>query len=292
MNAGAARSVASIRRDVADWFAAEYPGVRAFRRSPHRLLAAGESSAKLRKSARRTWGLAMLPSRVWVDPVTGSVSLVKRDGWQYMGNVCPHADGCESTCIATTGHYGMGQASARVWTRVLWHRHRSLFLELLRAELDAVEDWARRESRRRHRRVTAAVRLNVIQDVDWPRWLDLGAWPHLSFYDYTKDWSRRWNDRYHLTYSVTRSTTLDQIRSAVRRGVNVAVVVRTAEDATASTFAGLPAVNGDETDDRTTDPRGVVVQLRVKRPTNGAPVSAIYAGGMVRDARGRVVTDA
>lgn len=284
----APRSVAAIRRDVADWFRFEYPNRADFGRvGGHRLLADGASSAKLRKSRyiiAATYGLAMPPSRVWIDPDTvGAASHTPRQGWQYIGNVCSWADGCEETCISSTGHYGMGQSAARTWARVLWSRNRSLFLELLHAELAAVNDKARRKARQSRRAVRFAVRLNVTSDVPWHRYVDFAAYRSLVFYDYSKDPRRAEQSPADITASVTRGWSVDDIRDRVARGVRVAVVVPTAEDATATTFAGLPAVNGDDSDARFADPAGVVVLLRVKRPTNGTDVAAIYRGGMVRD---------
>lgn len=285
LESGAPRSLVAIRADVADAIAAAFPDAPNLVRRTYRLLGSGESSAKLRKGSTVTFGLSMPPSRVWLAS-DGRVSTVRPDGagWQYLGNVCPWSDGCEETCIASTGRYGMGQSVARVWVRVLWKIDRPLFLELLGAELANLDRWARRRGLR------VAVRLNVTADIRFERHIGLARFEHLTFYDYTKAPAAARSARpanYDLTFSVTRSWTVRDMRRMVAAGERIAVVVPTAVDADVSTFAGIDAVNGDMSDERFKDPTSVAVLLRVKRPTNGAPVSAIYAGGMVRTADGR-----
>jgi hypothetical protein len=294
------RTHAAICRDIDAHLGSILPERADLHRKPYRLLQNGDAQTKLRKNGAliaRTFGLSMPPHTLWVHrtlPVSVHVRPIDHDSgdWHYVGNVCPHADGCVETCISTTGHYGMGQSIARTWARVLWHTARGLFVELLCCELAAAESWAVRESRRKHRRVNVAVRLNVTSDVQWARYVNLSAFPHVLAYDYTKDARRDSTRGIDLTYSVSQSWTVPAIRSAVRDGFRVAVVVPTAEDADSPTFAGLPAVNGDHSDFRPADD-AVVVLLRIKRPTNGTNVDAIYAGGMVRDVRtGKVLTAA
>lgn len=286
-------SCAAISREIGAWFAEKFPDRPDFTRGLYRLLHSGGASAKLRKNESfRSYGLAMPPERLWIGPNAGDVSHVHVADWQYLGNVCPWADGCVESCIASTGHYGMGQSAARTWVRVLWHGNRGLFLRLLNAELGAIDRAMHRESRRRHRRVTASVRLNVTSDVQWSRYVNFSLFPRVMFYDYTKnDKARAGAENHDISVSVTRRYSVADIRRMARQGLRPVVVVPTADDADAATFAGIPAVNGDATDERYRDPRDVVVLLRIKSSTDGTEIGAIYRGGMVRSVRtGRILS--
>lgn len=283
------RTLTAINADIRSLMSGRFPGATSLIRSPYKLLQNGDAQTKLKKGETVTFGLSMPPSRMWIAADGSAIATVRPadvDGWQYVGNVCPWADGCEATCIATTGHYGMGQSAKRGWVRVLWYLDRSLFLELLAAELFNLNARAIKSG------ATVAVRLNVTSDIRWERYVNTADYNALTFYDYTKASPAARADRsanYDLTFSVTRRWSVDDIRAASSNGHRMAVVVPTATDADAPTLAGVPAVNGDHTDERFADPAGVAVLLRIKRPTNGAPIAAIYEGGMVRAADGSVV---
>jgi hypothetical protein len=103
----------------------------------------------------------------------------------------------------------------------------------------------------------------------------------IVFYEYSKNWSLIKSteaDRgYHLTLSRSETTTDDQVRTAVANGINVAVVFDTKRgQPLPTTYLGLPVIDGDRSDDRTSDPKGVIVGLRAK-------------GRMRKDATGMVV---
>lgn len=288
-------TVAAVRRDVSAWFAGTFPNADYLQRATYVLLSSGDASAKLSKNEIPSWGLSMIPFRCWFNPSTGETSTDYVDGWQYLGNVCAGAEraDCWRSCIASTGHYGMGQSAARLWVRVLWHLNRPLFLRLLTAELRALNARAWRESRRRRRRVLFAVRLNVISDIPWHRYVNLAEFDRLSFYGYTKVRGQLSAaasvPNLDLTYSVSVVDTLRDLKRMARNGVRLAVVVPDADAADAPTWAGIPAVNGDTSDYRPNDPAGVAVLLRIKRSTDGTSADQIYRAGMVRDAKGRIL---
>lgn len=116
----------------------------------------------------------------------------------------------------------------------------------------------------------AAVRLNLIpcvrvngtSDLAW-----LGQWvartfPYVQAYDYTKldrPWQRT-TANYHLTFSYSGGNR-DMCLQALAHGVNVTVVF---EQAIPATFWGYEVVNGDESDLRFLDKRGVIVGLKAK----------------------------
>lgn len=278
----------NIQNDIRAHLSGLFPGVRSMLRSPYKLLMTGDASAKLRKGETSIYGVSMPPSKLWIH-TTGLTSTVAPtgDGWRYFGNVCPWSDGCEETCISTTGHYGMGQSIARSWVRVLWHTNKPLFLRLLTRELVTLERKASKVPG------AVAVRLNVTSDVRFERHIDMSAYPTIQFYDYTKASPSARSGRasnYDLTFSVTQRWSVADMRAASAAGERMAVIVPDHAAADAPTLAGLVAVNGDHSDERFNDAPGVVVLLRVKRPTNGAPIAAIYRGGMVRASSGAIAT--
>lgn len=112
----------------------------------------------------------------------------------------------------------------------------------------------------------AALRLNTNADLAWetmvPELFDIEG---ILFYDYTKRWDRETTDRYWLTYSRTERTPDVDILEACSSGRNVAVVFSTPKgEALPSSYLGLSVVDGDVSDLRTSDPRGVIVGLRAK----------------------------
>ncbi len=79
---------------------------------------------------------------------------------------------------------GRGQMSnvqlARMAKTHFWFSDRKGFLELLAKDLTRVERMARSKG------LMSVARLNVFSDVLWERFLDLGRFPRVQFYDYTK----------------------------------------------------------------------------------------------------------
>jgi hypothetical protein len=101
------------------------------------------------------------------------------------------------------------------------------------------------------------------------------AFPEVQFYDYTKVLGRKVNEisNYHLTFSAADGNDID-VTKAVAQGYNVAVVfgikktLPMPED-----YVGMPVFNGDDSDLRFLDPKGVVVGLyakgKAKKDTSG-----------------------
>lgn len=281
------RTMPTVQNDVREHLTTILPGEPDMSRKTYRLLTSGDDSAKLVKGETSIYSMSMPQHKLWINRDTGKCVRELPTGsladWLYVGNVCPFADGCVETCIANTGRLGMGQTIKRAWVRVLWSTNKALFLELLALELSKLDGKARKVDG------DIAVRLNLSSDVKWERYVDMSKYGAIRFYDYTK--ARTRSDvasNYDITFSVTRRQSVADMTAAVAVGRRLAVVVPTKADAAATTFAGLPAVSGDVSDERFKDPAGVVVLLYVKRPTNGADVADIYRGGMVRNNDGSI----
>jgi hypothetical protein len=214
-------------------------------------------------------------------------------------NVCPMATkGCSAVCLNTAGRGGMfaGEKTAdlsgsemveaiksgklvnkiqaaRIRKTRMFYEHRQEFMNQLVKEIMSFVKLAQKHG------LTPAVRLNGTSDI---RWETIGifqeqigqphtrftadnimkAFPDVQFYDYTKIANRRnLPKNYHLTFSLAESND-SQAKMALKNGMNVAVVFRTAEYP--KTFMETPVVNGDDSDLRFLDPKGVIVGLKAK----------------------------
>ena len=194
---------------------------------------------------------------------------------------------CTAACVLETAGNARyaSVARSRDCTTEFAAREPAAFLALLYSELRALA----REHRSRVRG-----RLNIASDVRWERILPLGkihalataykrTKPYATFYDYTK-WpmaKRTESGAYRLTYSVSeRPESLTTAHDHVAAGGNAAVVLDVKRGhAVPTVWRGLPMIDGDKTDDRTTDPRGAWIALRAKGAAMGD-----YVGGFVHAA--------
>jgi hypothetical protein len=222
------------------------------------LLGDGDSNPKLRKSnaagtAYKTWGLSLAPA--------------DESGYQMCASASP---GCRAACLF---HQGRGACevtrAARIAKTVAFMEHRDWFQARLRHELSRIARKAHKEG------FTPAIRLNVLSDVPWEKvfpWL-FEEYPTFQVYDYTKhatrmlDWCEgRLPPNYYLTFSRSECNESDALRVLAAFG-NISVVFR--DDNFPPIWRGYPVVDGDETDLRFLDPRGVVVGLYAKGTCRG-----------------------
>jgi len=176
-------------------------------------------------------------------------------------NVCPKSSaGCRAACLFSAGRgrfYSINRA--RVVKTLAYHFDTPRFILTVKKSIKSLLVKAKNKG------LTPVVRLNGTSDILWERNSDIiQSYPHVIFYDYTKI-VKRLNfpipANYHLTVSLSESNESDA-RDALAKGYSVAAVFRTAE--LPETFLGYPVVNGDSTDLRFLDPRGVIVGLKAK----------------------------
>ncbi|MER8641015.1 hypothetical protein [Mesorhizobium sp. M1252] len=205
-----------------------------------------------------------------------------------MGNVCPMAGqaGCELGCLSKAGRAGMFSSivEARIAKTQRYFKSRETFMA------DLVKDIAAFVRYCAKKQVKAAVRLNGTSDIQWevahPCSRDgvtytsiFAAFPEVQFYDYTKIYKRAYRSlpsNYSLTlsYSEANPAYADAITKTAREtGANVAVVYRSKahRDSLTGFYWRAPqfdrvVIDGDETDMRFTDPKGVIVGLYAKGP--------------------------
>ncbi len=189
------------------------------------------------------------------------------------GNVCPFATpGCAAACLNTAGRGGIikkGETTNAVQEarkeRTRWYfDDRAGFKISLFKALQAHQRRAWRHD------LKPAVRLNGTSDMPVYKWGLMQAFPAVQFYDYTKNYhtAKDWilgklPDNYHVTFS--RAETEENQRQStliLHYDGNVAVVFGGKD--LPEIYQGRPVVDGDSTDLRFLDGRGVVVGLRAK----------------------------
>lgn len=192
-------------------------------------------------------------------------------------NVCSHSTPeCRLGCLATSGRAGMEILAGKTKTSDcresktrLFYEQPEFFMAWLIAEIKQYRQQAINDN------YGFSVRLNCTSDIDWQNVSVNGMnifeiFPDVDFYDYTKNSNKFQNiaPNYHLTYSFTGRNQY-QCEALLKRGFNIAVIfnVKNANDLP-KTFMGYPVINGDETDYRINDAKGVIVGLKFKRIAN------------------------
>jgi len=205
-------------------------------------------------------------------------------------NVCPKATaGCIAACLNLAGRGGMfktGETTnaiqkARIRKTQLFYNDRDTFMHLLTKDITlAIKQSAKKG-------LIPVFRLNGTSDLSWEKYpVTMGnvvytnifsAFEFVQFYDYTKVLGRKVQNitNYHLTFSMADGNYLD-CKQAVEQGMNIAVVfgIKKGTEMPKRFFNyNMEVFNGDESDLRFLDPKGVVVGLyakgKAKKDTSG-----------------------
>lgn len=203
-------------------------------------------------------------------------------------NTCPKATaGCKAACLNTAGRGGMfkkGETTniiqeARLRKTAFFFEERAGFMEWLVADIElAIKQSAKKN-------LVPVFRLNGTSDLSWEKYEVIrngklyrnifAAFPDIQFYDYTKVLGRKVSDikNYHLTFSAADGNDVD-VMKAIQQGLNIATVFGIKKNSPMPEFYnGLPVFNGDDSDLRFLDPKGVVVGLyakgKAKKDTSG-----------------------
>jgi hypothetical protein len=198
-------------------------------------------------------------------------------------NVCPKAsDGCSAAClgwyagranIVAKGKGTNNIRDARIAKTKRFFEDRKGFMVQLCKEVEALVRKAERDG------MTPVVRLNGSSDIPWERVPIQGdgrdvasapnimaMYPDVQFYDYTKRSNRKdLPANYHLTFSLAEDND-GEASKAMANGMNVAAVFHTVPERFEIGLKGGPAVvvDGDASDLRFKDPKGVIVGLKAK----------------------------
>jgi hypothetical protein len=184
--------------------------------------------------------------------------------------LCPFASKeCMKSCLYYSGRGRFG--SVQYWRRErtkYFTEKRDLFLLQLKKEIDSLLKKAKKNS------LKPCIRLNGTSDIDWGNIPFLGAqnifeyYKKVQFYDYTKRPIDNRTKNHYLVFSWSGENKEECI-NAIEKGYNIAVpfYVKKGEDLPAI-YLGLPVIDGDISDLRFKDKKGVVVGLRVKKNKN------------------------
>lgn len=201
---------------------------------------------------------------------------------------CPkRTAGCTAACLNTAGHGGMfkkGETTnvvqeARKRRTRLFFENRGEFFSILIREIENAIKYSEKKG------MIPVFRLNGTSDLSWEKYEVVRngvtyknifeAFPNNVFYDYTKILGRKVSNivNYHLTFSAADGNDADVLK-AISQGMNVATVFGIKKtEPMPETYNGRAVFNGDESDLRFLDPRGVVVGLyakgRAKKDTSG-----------------------
>lgn len=208
---------------------------------------------------------------------TGNPKLMKGEKKGYMSFVlhlapadlsghetCPkRTAGCTAACLNTAGRGGMfkkGETTnaiqqARIRKTKMFFEQREEFLATLEKDIRLGIKQAEKKG------LIPCFRLNGTSDISWEKYGIIEKFPEVQFYDYTKVRNRKVGHlkNYHLTFSKADGNDMD-VRLAASEGMNVAAVF----DKVPETYIGRQVIDGDETDLRFLDPKGVIVGLKAK----------------------------
>lgn len=203
-------------------------------------------------------------------------------------NTCPKAtEGCKSACLNTAGRGGMFKKGeftnviqkARIRKTKLFFEDRITFMNFLVKDIElAIKQCIKKD-------LIPVFRLNGTSDLSWEKYEVLRneqsytnifeAFSQFQFYDYTKILGRKVGliDNYDLTFSAADGNDAD-VQKAIVQGYNVATVFGVKKtDPLPKTYFSRIVINGDESDLRFLDRRGVVVGLyakgKAKKDTSG-----------------------
>lgn len=201
---------------------------------------------------------------------------------------CPKATaGCAAACLNTAGRGGMFKRGentntiqqARIRKTKMFFEARVDFMALLVKDIELAIKQSERLG------LVPVIRLNGTSDIAFEKYEVVrggklfrnifSAFPTIQFYDYTAILGRKVSEvsNYSLTFSAKDGNEADVLK-AIAQGYNVATVFGIKKTEPMPEFYnGLPVFNGDESDLRFLDPKGVVVGLyakgKAKKDTSG-----------------------
>ena len=195
--------------------------------------------------------------------------------------------GCTDACLNLAGRGGMFKRGentnviqqARIRKTKMFFENRVEFMTTLVKDIEL----AIKQSKKMD--LVPVFRLNGTSDLSWEKYEVVRngqlfrniftAFPEVQFYDYTKVLGRKVKEysNYQLTFSAADGNDSDVLK-AMNEGLNVAVVFGIKKTLPMPVdYLSRPVFNGDESDLRFLDPKGVIVGLyakgKAKKDTTG-----------------------
>jgi hypothetical protein len=176
--------------------------------------------------------------------------------------VCPHRSaGCELACLYSAGMGAFSNVqSARVAKTLAFFKDKEGFISDIKKDIVALIKKAKKAG------MMPCVRLNGTSDIPWHNMGIMQAFPDVPFYDYTPNKSRMLDyldGKLPANYSLTFSRKEDNEAACdkiMERGGNIAAVFSNIPE----TWKGKECFDGDQSDLRFLDPKGVIVALKAK----------------------------
>ena len=197
---------------------------------------------------------------------------------------CPkRTAGCTAACLNTAGRGGMfkkGETTnaiqnARIRKTKMFFEQRQDFMLALKKDIELAIKQSKKLG------LIPVFRLNGTSDLAWEKYDMIPGqnvfecFPDIQFYDYTKILGRKVKGiaNYHLTFSAADGNDADVYR-AIAEGYNIATVFGLKKtEPMPETYLNRPVFDGDESDLRFLDPKGVIVGLyakgKAKKDTTG-----------------------
>ena len=241
----------------------------------------------------------------YVGSINSSAKLIKNqkvsDNYTYIVylapakqsgyNVCSHSTPeCRLGCLSTSGRVKIEVCSnksvirkARIIKTKLFFEDQEFFMRWMIAEMESYKLKAKRDG------YAFSARLNGTSDIEWENVKFQGQtifeiFPDVQFYDYAKNPDRftpALPKNYHLTFSYTGKNDVKAL-NLLSLGYNVAVIFNIKKGkALPATWNGFEVIDGDLTDYRPNDGKGVVVGLRWKNIANKADNDKIRSSNFV-----------
>jgi hypothetical protein len=190
---------------------------------------------------------------------------------------CPkRTEGCSAACLNTAGRGGMFKPGGTNTIQEARKRKTRMFFEQREEFLSTLKNDIRKAIKQSEKKGLIPVfRLNGTSDIPFEKYGIFEEFPEVQFYDYTKILGRKVKNipNYHLTFSAADGNDTD-VKKAIEQGYNVATVFGLKKtQPMPATYNGRKVFNGDESDLRFLDPKGVIVGLyakgRAKKDTSG-----------------------
>ena len=176
--------------------------------------------------------------------------------------LCPHRSaGCEFVCFNSAGRGAFSTVqAARLKKTLSFFKDKEGFIQGIKKDITALVKKANKAG------MLPCVRLNGTSDIPWHNMDIMQAFPEVPFYDYTPNKQRMLDyldgklpKNYSLTFSrkEDNESACDEI---LARGGNVAAVFKSMPES----WKGKACFDGDQSDLRFLDPKGVIVALKAK----------------------------
>ena len=186
--------------------------------------------------------------------------------------VCPmRSAGCTAGCLNTAGRGVFSNVQkSRIEKTKQFFNNQTVFMDMLEKNIISLTKRASKNN------LKPCVRLNGTSDISWENVGGefknlLNKFPHLQFYDYSKNNIRMERflgglmpKNYHLTFSLNENNMATALE-ILKLGGNVAMVFDTKTGkALPKTHLGFKVMDGDLSDLRFLDKQGIIVGLRAK----------------------------